>query len=1180
MPESRRAAPCHRFSRVRLRGLGIAALLPLSVAATEIKRDFDLPAGDAEKSLQQFHAQSGVEVLYSSDAAAGVRTNAVKGRFSPQAAIELLLAGTSLTAQPSEKSGAFIVSRKPAGGGGRPDSHAVGPPPDSVKKNAVQTPQHPPSMKPRTLLGRLTAALALAGAPSSFAQGDPSPGDVASDQPIVLSEFRVDTTKDRGYVATNATTGTRLNLPLKQIPMPIEVVTREFIDDIGAVDIKEALQYSAGVVQDQYQASTNFMFSPSGTGQQTGALSRDSASLNIRGFNTRSFLRSGFRQDTVTDVINVDRQEIARGPQSLLYGVAALGGIVNITPRYPRATPRTVVRLGFGNDDFNRAELYNTGPILRSRPLNYGVGLVYQSTSSPDDFDDRTRMLVTPALEYRPFRDTNVFLDIEYGRFRNEGSQFKDLNDANAGNVRNAFGLRVAENVNEYNETANVARDRFGRDRFFRISGGDSFVEDDYFSGTIEFTQKLFRGLTFIGSANYSDKLTKRRTLDSQSVVTSNTTGAAPTGVGLWTNVGPNPVNPAQTWWKSISYQWAMANSHVYIRQTRFDFNYEFTIFGNRQSLLVGRMDQNVDQNQRTTAQVTSNVTGGTNRSFIAFGDLAGIRYAGEQVRPFRDQLFMEWNTGHYAIYQGRWWQDREAGERVTVIGGFRWDRYMVRDLQYTFQKADAAQPDSNLANWVKPAAYDASANSTPGQTPKVEGYRFGGKVQRETSPTIGVSFAVTPDISVYAVSAAGVFPNTGQRDGAGDPFKAEKTQSEELGVKFDLWKDRNGRARVSASVAAFRIQRENAIYNLFWAPQPRSNNQATKRSGFTANTQVSGTGPNAYSVTNSAFTTFQTNQPVTYLLPAGYVSAADLSHPRVAGAPQQGGYILVDYNSLGAAASDPLRRAMDAAASDAGNFTALQQVTVGSGAGAFNANNGYINRNSDTAYDDQTKGVDLQLYFNLTDNLSSVLTYTYLVQGVTGGFCVVDQPGGTEYDSWWNYMGIPLETRRANLDEASYDFSGEIRGARTIDNPRNSLSLWTKYSFTEGRMRGFDLGVGILYNGERQSQVAINNGARNLQNLENQRLKPRFAADYKINLGLGYRRNIASRMWNFRLNVNNVLDEQKKVTYGASTLNINPADGALVPSTTAGAQTITVPERAVRYYDPISFRLTAGTSF
>ncbi len=458
----------------------------------------------------------------------------------------------------------------------------------------------------------------------------PSPASAAKDEPIVLSEFRVDTTKDRGYIATNATTGTRLNMPIKQIPMPIEVVTREFIDDIGAVDIKEALQYSAGVVQDQYQASNNFLFSPSGTGQQTGALSRDSASLNIRGFNTRSFLRSGFRQDTVTDVINVDRQEIARGPQSLLYGVAALGGIVNITPKYPRAVPRTNLRVGIGTDDFHRAELYNSGPVMRQdeqgRSLNYGVGLVYQNTSSPDDFDDRRRMLVTPALDFRPFANTNVFVDIEYGQFRNEGNQFKDVSDASAGTVINALGLRLAENINEFNETANVARQRFGRDRFFRLSGGDTFVEDDYFSGTLEVTQKLFGGLSFVGSANYSDKLTSRRTLDSQGVVTSSTTGAAPTGTGVWTNVGPNPTNPAQAYWKTINYQWARAKTHKYIRQTRFDFNYEFSLWGNRQSLLAGRMDQNVDQSQRSTAQVTGNVAGGTNRSFIAFNDLSGIR--------------------------------------------------------------------------------------------------------------------------------------------------------------------------------------------------------------------------------------------------------------------------------------------------------------------------------------------------------------------------------------------------------------------------------------------------------------------------------------------------------------------------------------------------------------------------
>ncbi|MBI5691142.1 MAG: TonB-dependent receptor [Verrucomicrobia bacterium] len=1000
------------------------------------------------------------------------------------------------------------------------------------------------------------------------------------DQPIVLSEFRVDTSKDRGYVATNATTGTRLNMPIKDIPLPVEVITREFIDDIGAVDIKESLRYSAGIVQDTVTTSNNFTFSPSGTGN-AGSISRDSVQINIRGFNTRSFLRNGFRQDTVTDVVNIDRQEVARGPQALLYGVAALGGIVNITPKYPRNTPYTSARVGVGSDEFYRFEAYRSGPVMKrddGKALNYGIGVVYQTLSYPDEFDDRRRLLITPAIDFRPFRNTNVFVDVEYGKFRAEGIGFKDVSDASAGNVINRFGLRVAENVNEYNEGVNVARNRFGRDRFFRWSGGDTFNKDDYFSGTVEVTQRILPGLSAVVGANYTDVFQQRRSLDSQGVVTSNTTGAvAPTTVGVWTNVGPNPTNPAQTYWKTINYQWAHGATHKFIRQLRAELTADFSLWGNKQLFLLGRQEQTINQTDRSTAQVTSNVTGGTNRSFVAFNDLRPIRYQGEQTRVFREVPFWEWNSGHYATYQGRWWHDR-----LTTIAGLRWNRYMVRTYNNTFVKADATLPDTNLANWAKPAAPDAtSLNSAPGAVPVVNGYRFGGKVQRDTSPTAGVSAKVWRDVALYAVTAGGIFPNTGQRDGAGNPFQAEKTESKEVGLKFDLWKDRRGRDRISATVAAFEIKRENAIYNLFWAPQPRSNNQATLRAGFTGNVPVSGSGPNAYAVTNSAYTTFQTDKPVTYLLPISYVAAADLNHPRVTGAPQLNGFVLVDYASLGAAASDPLRRALDQAANDANNFTALQTATTGTGAAALNANNGYaLNRNSDTSYNDQTRGVDLQVYLNLTDQLSAVVTYQYLTQWVLGGFRVADQPSSTEYDSWWNYMGVPLESRRANKDESSYDFSGQTRGRRTLDNPRNQLSLWTKYEFPEGRWRGLDLGLGVQFNGQRQSEVLLTNGARTTEGLENVRYKPKFQADYKVNLGVGYRTTLWGRKWNFRLNVNNLLNEQKKEATGESTLFVDPATGALVASTVAGARRITVPERAVRYYDPISFRLTAGASF
>ena len=83
-----------------------------------------------------------------------------------------------------------------------------------------------------------------------------------------------------------------------------------------------------------------------------------------------------------------------------------------------------------------------------------------------------------------------------------------------------------------------------------------------------------------------------------------------------------------------------------------------------------------------------------------------------------------------------------------------------------------------------------------------------------------------------------------------------------------------------------------------------------------------------------------------------------------------------------------PDRTRTHPAAADPATNTALQGASIGTGASALNANNAYaLNRNSDVAYDDRSKGVDAQLYLNFTENLSTVITYTHLVQAVTGGF-------------------------------------------------------------------------------------------------------------------------------------------------------------------------------------------------
>jgi outer membrane receptor protein involved in Fe transport len=57
---------------------------------------FDIPAGDAQKTLQQFYSQSKIEMLYLADSVRGTRTNAVSGQIDAAAALDQMLRGTPL----------------------------------------------------------------------------------------------------------------------------------------------------------------------------------------------------------------------------------------------------------------------------------------------------------------------------------------------------------------------------------------------------------------------------------------------------------------------------------------------------------------------------------------------------------------------------------------------------------------------------------------------------------------------------------------------------------------------------------------------------------------------------------------------------------------------------------------------------------------------------------------------------------------------------------------------------------------------------------------------------------------------------------------------------------------------------------------------------------------------------
>src|SRR5689334_22215744 len=87
---------------------------------------FEIPAGEAQKTLLQFVAQANIEALYSSQDVRGVTTRAISGNYTVVQALTLMTEGTGL--EISFERDFTFASITAAGGrrSGRAKSHTAG----------------------------------------------------------------------------------------------------------------------------------------------------------------------------------------------------------------------------------------------------------------------------------------------------------------------------------------------------------------------------------------------------------------------------------------------------------------------------------------------------------------------------------------------------------------------------------------------------------------------------------------------------------------------------------------------------------------------------------------------------------------------------------------------------------------------------------------------------------------------------------------------------------------------------------------------------------------------------------------------------------------------------------------------------------------------------------------------
>lgn len=209
------------------------------------------------------------------------------------------------------------------------------------------------------------------------------------------------TARESGYQPLSATTGSRADLPLRDVPASVQVITRQVIDDQAAVTAQDVIRNVSGVNV------------PHTTGSRA-------ESFTIRGFTSiANTYRDGYRNDfnsnrSNTELSNVERVEVLKGPASVLFGRLDPSGVVNFVTKKPRADHYYSAQFHGGSFRFLRPQLDFSGPLTKDKNLLYRLNVAYENADTFRDFNERERFFVAPSVNWIVTPETTILFESEY----------------------------------------------------------------------------------------------------------------------------------------------------------------------------------------------------------------------------------------------------------------------------------------------------------------------------------------------------------------------------------------------------------------------------------------------------------------------------------------------------------------------------------------------------------------------------------------------------------------------------------------------------------------------------------------------------------------------------------------------------------------------------------------------
>ncbi|GLR48481.1 TonB-dependent receptor [Sphingomonas astaxanthinifaciens] len=198
-------------------------------------------------------------------------------------------------------------------------------------------------------------------------------------------------------------TATRRNEALSDVPLAVSAITAQTLENSGVADIRQLTQVSPSLLV-------------SSTSSEAGA-----GAARIRGIGTVGdnpglessvavFIDGVYRSRTgvgLTELGQIDRIEVLRGPQGTLFGRNASAGLISIITAKPSFKQQVNAELTLGNYDLRRVEVGATGGLsdqfaVRADAIYMKRDGFLTDTISGRDVNNRDRYLVRLQGLYKP----------------------------------------------------------------------------------------------------------------------------------------------------------------------------------------------------------------------------------------------------------------------------------------------------------------------------------------------------------------------------------------------------------------------------------------------------------------------------------------------------------------------------------------------------------------------------------------------------------------------------------------------------------------------------------------------------------------------------------------------------------------------------------------------------------